>query len=127
MSKISIISAKDLDYDEYVDVQIDAYSSHLKKYDVSTDFINRELFEWKYAAPAGYAKMAIAHEGQSIVAVVATIPLWVGNSENRALLWAGGGYCNPTGRPGKRSLLQVTQCNSGRYVRRRNIRGISEQ
>lgn len=87
MSKLSIISANELDYDEYVDVQKDAFSSHLKKYDVSTDFINRKLFEWKYAAPAGYAKMAIAHEGPSMVAVVATIPLWAGNSKHRALLW----------------------------------------
>ncbi len=57
MTRITITRADKLDLDEYVDVQVDAFSSHRKKYYVSSDFINWELFElfeWKYAAPVRF-------------------------------------------------------------------------
>jgi hypothetical protein len=59
MIRITITRADKLDLDEYVDVQVDACSSHLKKYYVSSDFINRELFEWEYAAPAGFGNASM--------------------------------------------------------------------
>jgi len=43
MTRITMTCADKLDLDEYVDVQVDAFSSHLKKYYVSSDFMNREL------------------------------------------------------------------------------------
>ena len=44
MTSITITRADKLDLNEYVDVRVDAFSSHLKKYYVSSDFINRKLF-----------------------------------------------------------------------------------
>ncbi len=49
MINVAIVYANELELDEYVDLQIDAFASHLAQYSVSTAFINSDLFSWKYS------------------------------------------------------------------------------
>lgn len=87
MLEISIVHADDFDLDEYVDLQVAAFKAHLEKYGVQPDFMNSDLYAWKYSPPAGSGKLAIAREDGALLAAVAVLPLWIGVDDHRCVLW----------------------------------------
>lgn len=87
MPSISVVRADELDLDEYVDLQVASYKAHLEKYGLEPDFMNRDLYAWKYSPPAGSAKLAVATESGALLASVAVPPLWIEADEERCLLW----------------------------------------
>ena len=87
MPSISIEPADRFDLDEYVRLQVAAYREHLEKYRLGTDFMSSDLFAWKYSAPAGVGKLAVARSERTLLAAVAVLPLWVGTDRQRVILW----------------------------------------
>jgi GNAT superfamily N-acetyltransferase len=87
MLSVSVVPANELDLDEYVGLQVDAYKAHLGKYGVDPGFMNSVLYAWKYSPPAGVGKLAIARDDTSLLAAVAVLPLWIECDGRRCLLW----------------------------------------
>jgi GNAT superfamily N-acetyltransferase len=87
MTDVTIVGARDLDLDEYVDLQVATFRAHLEKYQIQPDFMNSGLYAWKYSPPAGPGKLAVAREGGALLAAVAVLPLWIGSDGDRCVLW----------------------------------------
>lgn len=79
---IKIFEPQELDFERYALLQKLAFAELFKSAGVSNNGMNPDYYLWKYAPPAGKAKIATVFEGDAMVAANAMIPLLIkrGNS-----------------------------------------------
>lgn len=82
-----IVSAGELDFEQYVHVQREAFAAHLEKYDVDTGHLKESYFRWKYLPPWGEAKVAVAYDQGQLVAATAAVPLRLESQSSTVQAW----------------------------------------
>lgn len=85
--RIDVFSVQDLDLEEYSRLQREAFREILARSGISDSYMNPEFFRWKYAPPAGSGKIAVAFEGNTMVAANAMLPLKIRRGTTTVLGW----------------------------------------
>jgi GNAT superfamily N-acetyltransferase len=81
MPEITVISAEQLNYEEFVDMQLQAFAEIIRETGVR-DLFSAPYYRWKYATPFGCAKIAQVRDNGVLVAANSMYPL--------RIAWAGG-------------------------------------
>jgi hypothetical protein len=85
--KVRVIDSDDLDYEEFTNLQREAFAELLAKSGASDAFLQPEFFRWKYNPPAGRARIALAYDESGLIASNAMFPLRVRHADSTVLAW----------------------------------------
>ena len=86
--EVRVFDPAELDLDEYAALQRAAFAEVFRDAAVSDDFMRREYYAWKYDAPAGRGRIAVAVEnGGELVAAVAMFPVRFATGNGTTTAW----------------------------------------
>ncbi|MDZ4772896.1 MAG: GNAT family N-acetyltransferase [Planctomycetota bacterium] len=97
----------EIDRDAYCRLQQSAFAEIFAKNGVPIERLNRAFLEWKYAPPAGRARVAVVMHGDEMVASNAMFPLRVVHGDEQASAWQS---CDTATSPAARGKGYFKKC-----------------
>ncbi|MBL8859844.1 MAG: GNAT family N-acetyltransferase [Planctomycetes bacterium] len=106
-SHMRVLGFDELDQEAYCRLQQQAFTAIFVKNAIPLERLNRAFFTWKFAPPAGAARVAVVMHGNEMVATNAMFPLQLVHGEGRERGWQS---CDTATSPAARGKGYFKQC-----------------